>query len=123
MSERLNESVAVVFRKGSHILVPPEPFHIPHEPRIATEVYEKTAYRLAASYEVKNAKVDTILRLPEGVGMPTRGYLLTDTDGVLDQSDFYLHESAALDHIHAHRQLQPCDVALFTAAITAIRFR
>lgn len=121
MPEKVPESVAVVFRKGNFFLVPPEPLALPYEERFAKETFESAAYRLAADHGVVRAKVDTVLNVPDLDGAPNRAYVLTDTVGQLDGSEYYRHEVELMDHITEHRTLRPVDIALFEQALKSHR--
>lgn len=123
MSEHLNESVAVIFRQGGRILVPPDPLQVPYENRRSNETFEKTAYRLAADYGVLHAKIDAPLRTSDDVDAATRAYLLHDPAGMLERSEFYVEEAEVMNRIFQHPTLRVADVALFTTALYAIRLR
>lgn len=121
--ERVSESVAVVFRKGNHFLVPPEPLALPYEERFATESFESAAYRLAADHGVRRARIDMPLSIPAMVDAPNRAFVLTDTVGQLDESEFYHHEVELIDRVREHPTLRPVDVALFEQAVRAHRYK
>lgn len=121
MPEKVPENVAVVFRKGNFFLVPPEPLALPYEERFARETFESAAYRLAAEHGVMRAKVDSVLNIPDIDGAPNKAYVLTDTVGQLDASEYYRHEIELMEHVTEHRTLRPVDVALFEQALKAHR--
>jgi len=122
MPEKVPESVAVVFRKGNHFLVPPEPLSLPYEERFSNESFESAAYRLAADHGVLRVKIDSVLQVPDLDDAPRRAFVVTDTVGVLDTSEHYKHEIELLGHVAEHRTLRPVDVALFEQALQAHRY-
>ncbi len=117
MPENYSESVAIIFRKGPHFLVPPEPLQLPYEPRQNNEDFEHAAYRLAIDHGVRQVHFDRPLVIPKAEGFPGSAYVFTDTLGQLDSSEHFVHEIELRDHVAEHSSLRPVDKMLFDIAL------
>lgn len=117
MPENNSESVAVIFRKGDHFIVPPEPLRLPYEPRMQNESFEHAAIRLAIEHGVREVQYNRPLVVPKTEEAPGSAFVFTDPKGQLDESIYFVHEDELVDHVSNHRTLRPVDRALFKIAL------
>jgi hypothetical protein len=110
-------SVAVVFRQGMDILVPP--FEVPIEQRLSGETYEKTAHRLAQQVGI-NGSVSHSLITDTSQGEPDRAYLMIARNGELADSDFLVPAIDATKIVDQHPRLNEIEKALLRSALRAL---
>lgn len=108
------QEVAVVFRKGTSLIIPP--FEVTREERRVYETFEASALRLSSEFGVMGS-IDHALT-PTKVVSDTfpRAYMIHPKNGELDRSEFLIHYDEVQDHVARHDYLSDIDKALIHCA-------
>ena len=119
-----NENVALIFRQGKDILVPP--FEVPTRRRGEGESYERTIDLLAEEVGI-DASISHAIAIPrqhEVVRFPMRLYLMHDySTGITSpRSDFMVNIADLPEAIAEHAYFSDTERALFWAVIRRFEY-
>lgn len=115
-----SDTVAVVFKQGLNLVVPP--FEVPSDQRVPGEAYEETAHRLARQVGVVGS-VSHALQTSRTEGYPDRAYLMTGVYDEFADSDFLVPAINGESFIAQHPYLSDIDKELLRSALRCMEYR
>lgn len=112
------ETVAVVFRQGKNLVIPP--FEISSDERVPGEKFEETARRIASEVGVVGS-VDYALETQQGYA--DRAYLMTGVYDEFADSDFLVPAHHGEQAIGQHPYLSESEKTLLRSALSRFKSR